>query len=176
MPNSPVSIEDSNGPDWWRKHEIDVKATFNVLHSFLPTHNPFATMVSINAGAIQVPELKMNQSGYNRSKFAVLKIMEIMAEETKDVYVVSMHPGIGVFHLIQPHAACCLMMDTTPIAVETDMMEASGMQHQLCSNEIMFLRCRFIWCTFNVDEMEVINGEIEGSLVLTANCIDWLFQ
>jgi hypothetical protein len=37
-------------------------------------------------------------SGYNGSKFALLKVIEALCAENLDLHVVSMHPGVGTCH------------------------------------------------------------------------------
>lgn len=46
----------------------------------------------------------------------------------------------------------------------------------LCSDEARFLRGKFIWCNWDVDELKAKKDEIEGSLLLTANCIGWPYS
>ena len=46
----------------------------------------------------------------------------------------------------------------------------------LCSEEAKFLRGKFVWCNWDVDEMKAKKEEIEGSLLLTANCIGWPYS
>lgn len=76
--------------------QINVKGSFNLAQAFLPSHNPHAIILSLNAGSIQVPgAFSAKQSGYNSSKFATLKFYEILAVENPDVHIVSMHPGVG---------------------------------------------------------------------------------
>lgn len=43
----------------------------------------------------------------------------------------------------------------------------------LCSREARFLRGKFVWSNWDVTELLNRKAEIEGSLLLTANCIGW---
>lgn len=45
----------------------------------------------------------------------------------------------------------------------------------LCSEEARFLRGRFVWSNWDVEQMIAKKAEIQGSLLLTANCIGWPF-
>lgn len=77
--------------------------------AFLPSHNPDASVVGINSNLMTVPAsspLAAGASAYCCSKFAQAKMLEYLAVEHPDVFVVSAHPGI----------------------VETDMLKASLMQ------------------------------------------------
>lgn len=77
--------------------QINVKGSFNVAKSLLPTESANATPISINAGSIQVPFLAPKLSAYNASNFALLKLTETLAAENEDFRVVSLHPGVGTY-------------------------------------------------------------------------------
>ena len=80
---------------------------------------------------------------------------------------------------------CDLKLMTSP--TETDMLRSSGFRPPhidtmelpahfavwLCSQEASFLRGRFLWCNWDVEELKEKQAEIDESLVLTANCIGW---
>ncbi len=70
----------------------------------MPSRKPDSTIISVNAGSIQVPgPFSAGFSAYNSSKFAVLKMFEILAAETPDVHVMSMHPGVGTCRIWSLH-------------------------------------------------------------------------
>lgn len=46
----------------------------------------------------------------------------------------------------------------------------------LCSEEAKFLRGKFVWSNWDVEELVAKKGEIEGSLLLTANCVGWPYS
>lgn len=46
----------------------------------------------------------------------------------------------------------------------------------LCSEEAKFLRGKFVWANWDVDQLKAKKAEIESSLLLTANCIGWPFD
>ena len=166
-----------------------MKGSFNLAQAFLPTRNTNAAIVSINAGSIQVTgNFSANQSGYNSSKFATLKFFEILAVENPDVHVVSMHPGVGKRSLSYMLHADCVKLTRLDVVV-TDMhakgnmksphIDAVGLPSHftvwLCSEEAKFLRGRFVWANWDVEELKAKNAEIEKGLLLTANCIGWPF-
>lgn len=46
----------------------------------------------------------------------------------------------------------------------------------LCSEEAKFLRGRFVWCNWDVEELKAMKAEIEGGLLFTANCVGWPYK
>lgn len=43
----------------------------------------------------------------------------------------------------------------------------------LSSDEATFLRGKFVWCNWDVEELMEKNRQIEGTGLLTANCLGW---
>lgn len=46
----------------------------------------------------------------------------------------------------------------------------------LCSKEARFLRGKFVWSNWDVEELMRHKAEIAESLLLTANCIGWPYS
>lgn len=83
-----------------------MKGSFITAQAFLPTRGKNATLIGVSTGAVNLPAaMLVPASSYAGSKYALLKVMEILAAEFSDVHVVTVHPGV----------------------VETNMYEKSGM-------------------------------------------------
>ncbi|KAK0793032.1 hypothetical protein LTR91_021050 [Friedmanniomyces endolithicus] len=166
--SSKAPLMESNEAEWWKGFEINVKGSYNLTKTFMPSRNPDSTIISVNAGSIQVPgPFSAGFSSYNSSKFAVLKMFEILAVENPDVHVVSMHPGVVDTEMKRRNDMPSPHMD----AVELP----SHFAVWLCSQEAKFLRGKFVWSNWDVEEIIANRVEIESSLLLTANCIGWPF-
>lgn len=97
--SEPKPLIDSDPDEWWRSFEINVKGVFNLAHSFLPKRNEGSSLIGVSAGSIQIDAMAKNFSAYNSSKFAEVKMLEILAAENPDLHVVTMHPGVGKYNL-----------------------------------------------------------------------------
>jgi len=187
-----LSLSTSDVPDLVINIKINVKGSFNLAKAFLPTRNAEATVISINAGSIQVPgDFSSTFSAYNSSKFATLKFFEILAVENPDLHVVSMHPGVGklVERPISGSDRNRGRADRPYVTVDTEMFQKGKMQSVhvdtmelpshfavwLCSKDAEFLRGKFVWANWDVDQIKAKQSEIENSLLLTANVIGWPF-
>ncbi len=65
--------------------------------AFLPSRNADASIVGLTANLITLnasSPVAAGTSAYACSKFAQLKMLEYVAAETPDVFVVSVHPGV----------------------------------------------------------------------------------
>lgn len=61
-----------------------------------------ASLIGVSAGSIQIDAMARNFSAYNSSKFAEVKMLEILAAANPGLYVVTMHPGVGVYTFSPP--------------------------------------------------------------------------
>lgn len=62
-----------------------------------------------------------------------------------------------------------------PVAFDTVELPSS-FAVWLCSPEAIFLRGRFVWCNWDVKELLAKKAVIEGSAMLTANCVGWPYS
>ncbi|KAK5107074.1 hypothetical protein LTR62_001892 [Meristemomyces frigidus] len=167
--STPALLVQSEADEWWRSFEVNVKGTFNLTQAFLPSRNPASILIGINAATIQIPgDFARNFSAYNSSKLAALKILEILAAEHPDLHVVSMHPGVVESNMTRKVGLHLEHFDSVQLA--------GNFAVWLCSEEAKFLRGRFAWSNWDVDELKARKDEIEGSLLLTANCIGWPYS
>ena len=73
-------------------------------HAFLPTRGNAAAIIGINAGMINLSPVTYPATGssaYNASKIAQAKLLEHVAAENPDVFVVSVHPGVVKTNLLK---------------------------------------------------------------------------
>ncbi|KAK4502127.1 hypothetical protein PRZ48_005550 [Zasmidium cellare] len=91
--SEPTPLIASDPAEWWKLFEVNVKGVFNLARSFLPNRRQDATLIGVAAGSIQIDAMARNFSAHNSSKFAGVKMLEILAKEVQDIHVVSMHPG-----------------------------------------------------------------------------------
>lgn len=63
---------------------------------------------------------------------------------------------------------------STPVAFDTVELP-SNFAVWLCSPKARFLRGKFVWCDWDVEELLAKKDNIQGSALLTANCVGWLF-
>ncbi|KAL8740796.1 MAG: hypothetical protein Q9184_008454 [Pyrenodesmia sp. 2 TL-2023] len=109
---------------------------------------------------------------------AQLKLMEFLAAENPDVFVASVHPGVVVTPMTQA------LMDhgdgTKEAAGRFHVDDVKLPAHFLLwmtSPEARFLRGRFVWANWDVDQLKARAKEIEESpQMLTSNVLGWPYQ
>ncbi|KAF2158998.1 hypothetical protein M409DRAFT_38018 [Zasmidium cellare ATCC 36951] len=171
--SEPMPLVDADPEEWWKSFEVNVKGVFNLAHSFLPSRREGSTLIVVSAGSIQIDAMAKNYSVYNSSKFAEVKLLEILGKEEEDLHVVTMHPGVGNTEMATKSSRG--KTGGPPISFGTVDLP-SHFAVWLCSPEARFLRGRFVWCNWDVEELLAKKTQIEGSLLLTANCIGWPYS
>ncbi|KAI1263073.1 hypothetical protein F5Y18DRAFT_395983 [Xylariaceae sp. FL1019] len=144
--------------DWWAGFEVNVRGPA-VLAQVTASHaSPNAVFLHIGtAGAIFPAQMPM--SGYAVSKLAAVKLMEYFGAENPGLRVVTVHPGI-----------------VTGTEGGQKMVKESGLEwpgddinlpaHFLvwaASEEAKFLKNKFVFANWDVDELKTRQSEIKGS-------------
>lgn len=107
---TPSTIVGAKLNDWWTQYEVSVKAVVVVAQAFVPSAKPGAALYGITAGALVMPpSLAPGCSAYLTAKTAQIKVLEYLASEHPELFVVSVHPGM----------------------IETDVFRSSGADPQM---------------------------------------------
>lgn len=158
--------------EWWRTFETNVKGSLVTCHALLPSHRASASIVAITSSLAQFDpsmDLAKGASAYSASKIAQMKLLEHVAAENPDIFVASMHPGIVATDM--PAGAKMEVPET----VMDDVKLPAHFIVWLVSPAGKFLKGKFVWANWDVDELKAKAGEIEGSLILTSNVLGWPF-
>ncbi|KAK4508719.1 hypothetical protein PRZ48_002458 [Zasmidium cellare] len=168
-------VADVEVGDWWRAFEVSLKGSLVVLQALLPHRNANASVISTNSLVInyQYPE----RSSYIVSKLALARMMECLAQEEEDLFVVSFHPG-GVdtamynkfFGDYAPTQKAKTGTDTLQLPADFAVW--------LASPEARFLRGRFVYANWDVEELKKVCEErfAREPEFLKANVIGWPFS
>lgn len=84
-----------------------MRGFFATLHAFLPSRRSAARVVGVSAAIVNFPPvypLCNGASAYITSKLAQVRLLEHVAAECPDVFVVAIHPGIVVTDLMREMA------------------------------------------------------------------------
>ena len=107
---TPSTIVGTKLIDWWTQYEVSVKGVIVVAQAFVPSAKPGAALYGITAGALVMPpSLAPGCSAYSTAKVAQVKVLEYLASERPELFVVSVHPGM----------------------IETDIFKSSGADLQI---------------------------------------------
>ncbi|SPO04713.1 related to reductase [Cephalotrichum gorgonifer] len=143
--------------DWWSAFNTNILGALYSVQGFVRYAADGAHILHISTCIAHIPPLEPGVSGYAASKAAAAKLFDYIALENPGLHVVNVHPGL----------------------VDTSMSRKSGhggMDHVdlpghfclwLVSSEADFLRSKFVWVNWDVDELKARREEI-----LTTDLLD----
>ena len=163
-PRSPTLS--ANMADWWKSFEINVLGTFNTARAFM-SHAVAdgASFINISAGFVHSPA-HFPLSSYACSKLAAAKLVEYIQAENLGLHTVNVHPGV----------------------VESDTLKTAGLpgmdDAQLSgdfavwatSKEGGFLKGKFVWVNWDVDELKQQAERIQSTSLLSLGLDGWPLQ
>ncbi|KAF2093258.1 NAD(P)-binding protein [Rhizodiscina lignyota] len=157
------SIVDSDFDDYWRCYEVNVKAGIIIAQEFLHLAQPGATYINISSGAAHIPYIQ-NFSAYSSSKMAFARIVEFMQGENPELRVFNVQPGAlkTDMQLKAPH-----------IQADDHIDLPGGFCVWLTSSDADFLKGRFVWVNWDVDEMLKRKDDILKNDLLRLRLSGW---
>ncbi|KAF5227244.1 hypothetical protein FAUST_11904 [Fusarium austroamericanum] len=143
--------------------ELNVMGAFNTLQAFAPVLATNAYVLNTSSAAAHVTAVP-TMCAYSTVKLAATKIFDYFQIENPGFHVVQIQPG----------------------RINTDMTEGAGVIHSapddaelaarhsvwLTSPEAKFLKGKFVWSNWDVDELKARADEIQNSPTLLKICLD----
>jgi NAD(P)-dependent dehydrogenase (short-subunit alcohol dehydrogenase family) len=138
---------------WWEAFEVNVLGTAQVTQSYLRAKSPekegvVVTLNTMGAHMGGIPKL----SSYGGSKAALLRLNEMFQAEEPEVSFISVHPGAVATDM-------ATKSELTGIPL-TDAALAANFILWVTSLEVDFLKGRFVWVNWDVDELKAKKNEI----------------
>lgn len=162
--------------EWWSAFETNTKfVAIFAKHFLTKCRLPGATFIYCNAGAAHVPAQYLPAcSAYSASKLAAARLTEFLAKENTGLRVFSVHPGI----VKTPLADEFIESPGAQPVEQFDEPELAGDFFVWCSSvESEFLRGRFVWANWDVEEMIQKKDELNNNPgLLTTQLAGWPFM
>ncbi|EJD54056.1 NAD(P)-binding protein [Auricularia subglabra TFB-10046 SS5] len=165
---SPVPISESKTDDWWYAYEVNVKGVFLQARYFLAAAAPNAAFFNISAGAAHLAPPIHGFSAYASSKLGAARVVETLQLENPALRFFNIQPGV----------------------VKTEMLTKSGFEaynppmddHDLAGHFIVwlnspegeFLKGKFLWVNWDVDELKARKEEILSGNKLVTGLTGWV--
>lgn len=154
----PIGETDPKG--WWRNYEINIGGVYNVSRAFLPLLLKGKQKTIVNVTSAGAHGLTEGASGYQSSKFALLRFTEFLNVDYSDQGLVAyaVHPcgAATELGLNMPESMHFVFTDTPEIASDTMVF--------LTSKKRNWLAGRYIDCCWDMDdflskEKEIVEGD-----------------
>ncbi|EJD54057.1 NAD(P)-binding protein [Auricularia subglabra TFB-10046 SS5] len=151
--------------DWWRSYEVNVKGVLLLARQFLAHAAPNGVFINVSAGGVHCGPPGI--SAYGSSKLAAVRVVETLQVENPPLRFYSVHPGV----------------------VKTDMLIQSGFDALnpplddidlpgnfivwLASSEGEWLKGRFLWVNWDVEELKAKKEDILSGNKLVTGLLGW---
>ncbi|KFX97312.1 hypothetical protein V495_01882 [Pseudogymnoascus sp. VKM F-4514 (FW-929)] len=162
------SVQDVDSERFLDAIQVHLKGSLFVAKAFLRYSSTDAVAIEINSSAAHV-NFGAGLSSYSVGKLAVYRLWDSLAFA---------NPGLSVFH-VQPGVV------NTAMNKEAGGVEALGFEDHvslpasfslwLASPEARFLKGKFLWANWDVDELMARAKEIESSTQLNIGLVGWPF-
>jgi NAD(P)-dependent dehydrogenase (short-subunit alcohol dehydrogenase family) len=88
-------IGDSDLDDWWQTFEVNIRGVYLMTRAFLPMMLKSGLKTIVNVASTGANSLRPGASGYQTSKFALLRFTEFVMTEYADrgILAYCVHPG-----------------------------------------------------------------------------------
>ncbi|KAH8669616.1 putative oxidoreductase [Tricladium varicosporioides] len=166
-PQDPVGDVDSD--KFLEAIHQNLKGSLFVAQAFLRYASTDAVAIEVSSSAAHL-NFAPGFSSYSIAKLAVFRLWDSLAFG---------NPGISVFHL-QPGVVDTAMNreagGVAAVGFEDDVSLPASFNVWLASPEARFLRGKFLWANWDIDELKAQAKEIETSTQLSIGLVGWPFQ
>lgn len=163
---------------------INIQGNFNVATTFLKHAVPEPTIIEVNSAAAHItiaPEF----ASYNMAKMATARFYTSLTFEHPELAVYSIQPG-AVNTDMSRNAGYKEKQEGEDWGWEGGVADKlgkfddaglpAGFMVWLASPEGRFLKGRYLWANWDVDELKARKEDIEGSNLLEIGLIGWPFD
>ena len=152
-----ATLTGSDFDDWWEGFKVNIQFSHHFAKHFLTKCRPNATFISVSSAVAHLPaSADPLASSYAASKLAVAKLNEFLAVQHPQLRVFTVHPGVVDTPMLRKYHE--------QRGSEGDADDASlpgNFMVWLASPESEFLRGRFVWANWDVEEMIAMKDTIE---------------
>lgn len=148
---APVGTQDPTL--WWENFEVNLKAFYNVAHSYITANEGKGTLINLTSLAASFVDPGM--SGYSGAKLAAIRLAETIDAEQPSMRVFSVHPGLVVAEGGRGSIVEAFAPFTRDKAALT-----GGLTLYLDTPRADFLKGGYIHANWDVGEMEAHKDEI----------------
>jgi len=173
---APRAVEEADPDEWWNVVETNLRGFFVTANAFLPSRRASARIIGVSAGMIHLPPstpIASGSSAYITSKLAQIRLLEHIAAENSDVFVVSVHPGVVETELLESSNIESAPGQKIDRALMDDVNLPAHFFVWASSPDATFLNGKMVWANWDVEQLKARAEEIQKSSVLTANVLGW---
>jgi len=152
--------------EWSTAFGVNVLGLYLVINAFVAVAPPDATIINISTAIAHLPPWG-GFSSYGTTKLAGAKLLDYVAAEHPSFHVVNVHPGQVTETEMSQKARG---VERVQLDNHLDDAELAGdFVVWAASEEARFLKGKFVWVNWDVEELKERKEEIESSNLLKLN-------
>ncbi|VUC36265.1 unnamed protein product [Clonostachys rosea] len=137
--------------------ETNVMGSLNVVQTSLPFVAPNVIIINISSGIGHMQAVPGGTWAYAATKIAITKMFDYLQYENPNMHIINVQPGVVASDINTKHG-------------QVPPMDEAELPGQFCvwlaSKEAKFLKNRYVWANWDVDELKSRAQEIESSFLL----------
>ncbi|KAE9365625.1 NAD(P)-binding protein [Stipitochalara longipes BDJ] len=150
--------------EWQSAFEVNILSPYLVTSAFLRTSAKDAKIINISTAIAHLPPFQ-DFSSYGVTKLGGAKLLDYFAAENPEIRIVNVHPGQVTETEMAGKAKGS---STMQVRGHIDDAQLAGDFVVWClSDEAAFLKGKFVWVNWDVEELVGKKAEIEGSGLFT---------
>ncbi|KAE8389047.1 hypothetical protein BDV23DRAFT_173361 [Aspergillus alliaceus] len=165
-PQGPIA--NVNGEQFISSIEQNLKGSLFTAQAFLAKAAKDAVVIETSSTAAHL-DFGPGFAAYSVAKMGVVRLWDSVAFANPDLCVFHVQPGIVDTDMNREAGGI------EAIGYEDDVSLPASFYVWLASSEARFLRGKFLWANWDVDELKARAGEIEGSKLLSVGLVGWPF-
>ncbi|KAI0883132.1 uncharacterized protein GGS22DRAFT_190440 [Annulohypoxylon maeteangense] len=165
-----ANINDADPDEYLDCIQTNVKGSFFVAQAFVRHAAPNAVVVAINSWGAHL-SLNDNFASYCVAKLAVYRLWDTVAISNPNLAIFHTQPGVIVTQMNLKTGGADSFKD-----VKTDDVSLpASFNLWLSSPEARFLKGKFLWCNWDIEELKAQAKEIEAGTKLNIGLVGWPF-
>ncbi|KAF2269049.1 NAD(P)-binding protein [Lojkania enalia] len=170
-------IKDADPDEWFSGIETNMKGSFIVVQSFLGHAAPGAVVINITS-AVWYISISGTTSSYGAAKAGSLRLFHALAHEHPELTVYNLQPGYvltdGAKSVDEGFQNMTLEKEEALKLITDEVGLPAAYCVWLASPEATFLKGKFMWSNWDVDELKERRSEIKAGW-LDIGPIGWPF-
>jgi NAD(P)-dependent dehydrogenase (short-subunit alcohol dehydrogenase family) len=168
-------IKDESFDEWQTGFRTNVEGAFNVTKAFLRTAADDPILINISTSVTHLGPLP-GYAAYGASKIAALKFFDYVQCENPDVRVINVQPGLLETGMAVKAEAAGYKFnyDDGMFHIRVDLVRLPGsFVVWAASPEASFLKGKFVWVNWDVEELKARKDELSAPGALTIGLNSW---
>ncbi|KAH7323644.1 oxidoreductase [Rhexocercosporidium sp. MPI-PUGE-AT-0058] len=166
-PQDPVKDVDAN--KFLEAINTNLKGSLNVAQAFLPHAAPDAVVIEVNSSAAHF-NFGPGFASYSVAKLAVFRLWDSVAFANPNLCVFHVQPGVVNTDMNKESGG------VAAVGFEDDVSLPASFNVWLASPEARFLKGKFLWSNWDVDELKARAKEIEAGEQFNIGLVGWPFS